>query len=502
MQWINDKDDSRRARRAAYAVVLAWMIGCALSVARADEASASQPTSLLNEAYRRKNAHDLEGAARAFEGAERAGASSQLIALELGYIAATRGESEQARSSFERAQSGPDASVRADAERELAALAPPLSAALDPAPDAGSSSPEPAPPGPHGAVPGHDEARTLLDQAYQRKSARDYAGAAVSFDAARRAGAKAQLIDLELGYLAAARGDPMAARAAFRSAAVGADPELASEAKRQLAASSAQGAREPRGLWFDLYADAFGWKRVRGANDDANLVPSLRLRGLLRVFNRPQLDVYVLAQGTRDVASRGASGTTLPLIYSDNKLLLGGGLMLRVWDGQLGLYTQLAAAFDLVAEDQEPVALDARVGAFLSLHAPTCWPEAAGGAELRAWWCNEVYADAAYINRFDHNVIAFARGRSIVGYARTGPVAWQVALEGRVAKDRNDDFYNNFFDAGIGPLWRLLAPLRVDFMLSVHAGSYFGLENRDPAPHPLGFVDLRALVATYWAVGP
>ena len=478
------------------------MIGCITGVARADEAGASQPTSLLNEAYRRKNAHDLDGAAQAFQAAERAGANSQLVALELGYIAATRGESEQARSSFERAQSGPDAAVRSEAQRELAALAPPLSAALDPEPVTASPAPEPAPPAPHDAVPGHDEAHTLLDQAYQRKAVRDYAGAAAFFDAARRAGAKAQLIDLELGYLAAARGDRTAARAAFRSAAGGADPELASEAKRQLAATSAQNADDPRGLWFDLYADAFSWKRVRGENDDANLVPTLRLRGLLRAFNQPQLDVYVLAQATRDVASRGASGSTLPLIYSDNKLLLGGGLMLRVWDGQLGLYTQLAAAFDLVAEDQDPVALDARVGAFLSFHAPSCWPEAASGAELRAWWCNEVYADAAYINRFDHNVIAFARGRSVVGYARTGPVAWQVALEGRVAKDRNNDYYNNFFDAGIGPLWRLLAPLRVDFMLSVHAGTYFGLENRDPAPHPLGYVDLRALVATYWAVGP
>jgi hypothetical protein len=517
------------------AFLVALVLGLSSAALEAQQEAVPNPDSLLNEAYRLKNEQDLGAATRMFSEAERAGANPQLIALELGYLAATQADSARAREAFERAMLGPDPALTAEATRQRDALAKP--AAEEPPPtatiptlvtpsrqDAAIMSGQPAALAaasgetyaraleaakspiaePRPVDAGHDNrAHALLEQAYRRKAARDIGGASEAFQAARRAGASPQRVQLELGFLAAMQGDRPRAELAFREAMSGPEPALRSEAKRQLAAYETATSEPPRtGPWMDAYADAFGWSRVRGADHFSDLVPTVRLRGLLRAMNEPRLDFYVLAQATRDLASRGADAQNLPVLYADNKLLLGGGAELRLFGNQLGVYAQLAAAFDLIEEDQDAVDLDARFGAFADVRSASCWPDPRNGSRFEAWWCNELYADAAYINRFDDNLIAFGRGRSIVGLARTGPVAWSLAAEARLAKDANNDFYNNFVDAGLGPMWRLLAPIRLELMVGVHAGSYFGLENRDPAPDPLGYLDLRVLVATYWAVGP
>ena len=91
----------------------------------------------------------------------------------------------------------------------------------------------------------------------------------------------------------------------------------------------------------------------------------------------------------------------------------------------------------------------------------------------------------------------FARPRASIGYLVSGPVLWQGVVETRAAKDVNDDYYNNFADGGVGHRWRLLAPFRVDLLVSANAGSYYGLAGKDPAPSRLGYADLRALFSTY-----
>jgi hypothetical protein len=111
--------------------------------------------------------------------------------------------------------------------------------------------------------------------------------------------------------------------------------------------------------------------------------------------------------------------------------------------------------------------------------------------------CHDLYASVTYINRFQHDVIGFARGRSSLSFGVTGPVEWQLTGELRVAKDSNGEFYNNFVDAGLGPRLRLLAPFRFDLMFAPHLGSYFGEHHLDPAPDPLHYVDLRLQAATY-----
>jgi hypothetical protein len=93
--------------------------------------------------------------------------------------------------------------------------------------------------------------------------------------------------------------------------------------------------------------------------------------------------------------------------------------------------------------------------------------------------------------------MAYARPRAAAGYLVMGPVLWQIVAEGRAGKDLNNDYWNNFADAGIGPRWRLLAPFRFDLLFTASGGAYFGLANRDPAPSRLTYGDLRVLASTY-----
>jgi len=333
-------------------------------------------------------------------------------------------------------------------------------------------------------------AATLLDQAYQLRAAGDPAGAAAAFTAAAAAGGDAQRISMELGYLALDAGDDARARRCFEDAERGPDAELARRAQAQLRFL-------PGHFGGDLYADIYGWGRFAGAARGGDVVPTLRVRGFYRPFLSVDISLYAAAQGTRDLASVGLGGGGLPVIYADDYAVLGAGVLARVWRRQIGIFAQVGPAFDLLDDGKPRVALDARAGAYLGWETAGCAPPSGAEITLALRPCAEAYAEAVYVSRFASNVIAFARPRLAVNYLLVGPLAWQLVLEGRVAKDRNDDYYNNFADAGLAQRWRLLRPLRIDLMLGLHSGAYFGLAGRDPAPHPLTYTDVRLQAATY-----
>lgn len=341
----------------------------------------------------------------------------------------------------------------------------------------------------YGQADGAD-AHVRLEEAYRRKAARDFEGAAKAFEAARAAGADSQIIAMELAYLAVATGDVDLAKQRFDEAKEGPDPELARRARAESKAL-------PKRFFADVYADAYGWTRLAGAPQPANLVPTLRIRGFYRPLLSLDLGLYAFAQATRDVASRGRSAAGLPQIYADDHALFGVGILMRAWGRRIGLFAQAGPAINLLDDGRELVKPDVRAGAFLGAETAGCAPQTNGGASLVLVPCAETYAEAVYVSRFNNNVIAFARPRLSLSFLLTGPVAWQVVAEGRLAKDANNDFYNNFVDGGGGMRLRLLRPFRFDVMLGGHVGTYFGLQNLDPAPKPLDYVDVRLQAATY-----
>lgn len=334
-----------------------------------------------------------------------------------------------------------------------------------------------------------------LQLGWDRKAAGDLAGAEEAFHRAGEEGAPAHVVAMELGYLAQERGDKETARKRFREAQIAASTKV----------REAKAAREnvPRTFRFDLYGEGYGWHRFV-PDKNTNFVPMIRFRALWHPLDQVDLEPYLFLQFSRDFSSRGGSGPTgQPLIYADNSLMFGAGVQLALWRRQLALFAQVAPAFNLLRDDgRPPVALDFRAGAMLFLETPRCHP-APGDDDREAVIavdpCAELYAEAVYVSRFDHNLVATARGRYAIGWLVTGPVAWQPIAEVRVFKDINNDYWNNLVDGGVGHRWRLLRPFGLDLMLSVHVGSYFGLENVDSAPDPLYFSEFRFQTATYIA---
>jgi hypothetical protein len=470
-------------------ILLVWLIlvlamptqshaesGTVSSSPSAEESAAHQA---LDEAYARKAEHDFAGARAAFTRALQAGANAQVVWLELGYLALAEHDTASAIEAFRRSSAGDDNELTKEAKRELDELAGrPPSAANDVRPGEAT------------------DANALLALAYQQKEAGHLERAAATFRAAGHAGANPQLIALELAYVDLAQNDTVHARLELQRATRGPDLERKRQAEQELAALAPAG-NESRHFFADLYAEAFGWKRILGANQDADLVPTARLRAFYAPFNHVDLQLYVFGQITRDVASRGPGASGLPLIYADNSALFGPGLLFRFWERRIGVFAQLGPAFELVDSTKQRMRFDARIGAHIGLESVDCWPAAHSGARWLLTACQELYGEVTYISRYQNDVIAFLRGRTSLTIAQTGPLLWQLAAEMRFGKDTNQEYYNNFADAGLGPRLRLLWPLKLDLMLAPHAGAYFGESHLDPAPDPLHYADLRLQAATY-----
>jgi hypothetical protein len=327
--------------------------------------------------------------------------------------------------------------------------------------------------------------------AYRAKAEHRLAEADDDFARARAAGADPQRVAMELGYLASERGEADDAQLHFQEALHGPDADIAEAAHRELAVG-------PRHLWADVYAEALGWAPTAGGHLlPATVVPTVRARAFWRPVLDLDLHLYAYAQATRDTASTAGVAVGIPVIYADDYGLFGAGVRFRLWEGRIGLFAQAGPAVDLLPGSKSPVLFDARAGFDLFAETPRCAPPPRHDVSAAFEPCAEVYAEVTYASRFDNNVFAFARPRAGFTYLMTGPVAWQLVGEVRVAKDINADYYNNFADAGGGPRFRLLSPFRLDLLATADGGTYFGLHGRDPAPHPLAYGAIRLEAATY-----
>ena len=336
------------------------------------------------------------------------------------------------------------------------------------------------------AVGGRRSGQEWMQEAYRCKETSDAAGAARAFEAARASGVDAQRVDLELAYLSLEQGDPALARARLESVAAGPDPELATRAREQLR-------WVPRHYRGDLYADGYGWTGVAGDAHVANGVPTLRLRAHYSPWFEAGPSLYLAVQGTRDLASRG--GPT-PVIYSDNSLWVGPGLLLPLWSRRAGLFLQAGAAYALMEDGRPRTSFDARGGAFLGLESAGCTPAPASGLRLELVPCADLYSEAIWLGRFSDDTSIFARGRAGAGWLSTGPVAWQLLLEGRGFANRVSANGDDFVEAGVWHRWRLLRPLQLDALIGLETGRTVEVAGKAPA-RPGAYTELRFQLVTY-----
>jgi hypothetical protein len=329
----------------------------------------------------------------------------------------------------------------------------------------------------------------LLEEAYHRKATGDLSGAVFSFRQAQAAGADAQRVALELGYLENARGSLGDAHSHFAAAAEGPDGMVAAQARRELAVL-------PRRLTADLYGDAFGWRRTAGANAFTDVVPTVRVRAFFRPSFALDLHVYGYMQATRDAASRGRDAAGVP-----------GGVRRRLRPHRRrpdvapvrsarSVCSPRAAPPTTCSTTAAPAAPSTCAAACSSVsRAPAAAPTRPDRPS--AWTCAATSTGRA-------STSAASSTTSSVSPARTwAPATWSPAPSpGRRcfrcagSGDRNADYYNNFADGGVAHRWRLMGALPFDLSAGVSAGRYFGRQGLDPLPGELRYLDLRLVAAT------
>ncbi len=430
----------------------------------------------LQIGWKQRDKGNYELSRRAFEAALEWGADPELIALELGYLEQDQGNQAAAVAHFERAariaEDIPPSQTRSIGDLREATVSESSWAA-------GRQGVWYEPPDPE--TPGD-----WLQLAYNRKATGDLEGAEAAFLAALAAGGDEASIALELGYLAHARGDYAQSEARFRQA-------RQASSNRIRAARTELQALEPT-FWGEAYGQVFGWHRFY-PSQRTNLLPFLQVRGFWHPIEGVDFDPYVYVNASRDLASRGEGPLGYPVIYADNTLGVGVGALFRTWERQAGVFAQLGTAINLLNDDRQRLWFDMRIGAYVDLERDIgCHPEPAfEGVTTPMEFCWEAYGELVYVSRYDHNVIAQARGRAGATAMVTGRIAWQPLVEARLNKDVLNDYWNNLAELGAVHRWRLLDGIPFDLMVGLHFGSYFGLYRDDTPPSPLSYAELRLL---------
>ncbi len=446
-----------------------------------EEVMARNAADWVQIGWKQREKGNYELARRAFVAAEQWGADSELIALELGYLEQELGNDQAALLHFARAgelatQHDPTA---ARSIAELRETTTDSSAWASPRHGVWVEPPTP------------ESARDWLQLAWTRKADGDLDGAEEALLAALEAGGDEASIALELGYLYHSQERYEESEAWFKRAR-----QASSEGIRQ--ARTELQALQPR-FWFEAYAQAFGWWRFYPCNRK-NFLPFAQLRAFWHPVQHIDLDPYLYVNASRDFASRGEGPLGFPVVYADNTLGAGVGVLYRYWERQAGVFAQMGTAVNLLNDGRQRVWFDMRVGGYVDLQDKEgCWPEPMiegerYGAPMSFCW--EAYGEVVYLSRFDHNVVAQARGRAGASAIVTGRVAWQPMLESRLHKDLINEYWNNLAEVGAIHRWRLLDPFRLDLMVGLHYGSYFGLYRVDPPPSTLGYAELRFLLET------
>ncbi len=445
-----------------------------LAMAPAPDATLNpaMPEHWLQQGWDARDAGDLDKAREAFFYARELGASSQRVALELAYVSMAGDDRDMAMVYFEEARLGVDPGLAAVAAKEIEAAR---------VPEPGES------------VFGEDRFEYWLEQGWALRDAHDWEGSRMAFLTARELGADPAMVALELGFTSLGRGDRHEARLHFIDAAESDDPAIREPALAQLEYLDGP-------FWSDLYGDTYGWWRLTPERS-LDLVPLVRLRGYWTPWGTLDLHGYLFLQISRDMASRASGPSGYPVIYADNTLMFGPGVLARFWQRQAGIYAQLGPSLNLVDDGEKRWWFDARIAAYAGLERGPARPGAlARGERARGpsgiW--TEVYAEAVYASRFDHNVIAMARGRAGLSPLITGRVAWQPLAQARAFADLHGDYWNNRADLGLAHRWRWQTEVPVDLLLGFNLGSYYGRENLDDAPDPLLFTELWLQVVTLY----
>lgn len=278
---------------------------------------------------------------------------------------------------------------------------------------------------------------------------------------------------LQIAYLLNSLGRNQEAYALFSTLRESADPEIREKARTAALVLSPILCAASYPWWMRLYAAPYYDNRFE------NSVFSGALSAGHYLTSDGRLSLFGTLAITRDTRSAGG---TAPEIFSDNYLLLGGGVRVEpvsgfVTDIQVGL------AVDLVDRPGEAsLNGDFRI---VSSYGAGMFPPVLPAQELSFPLLPfaDFYASIGYYSRYS-NVIGYGLGRAGIRLATIGPASVDVYFRADLNGDTDRAFYNNVAEVGAG--LRLTPDYRwgLTILIEQHRGTYWGSTARPPSYDP------------------
>jgi len=266
---------------------------------------------------------------------------------------------------------------------------------------------------------------------------------------------------LQVAYLSIRLGDNLRAYEIFKSLQTSRDSAIAATARGAVAIMAPTICQLLSPWWMrpsaTLYYDTrlqdlifLGWYYVGYFLDDAR-----------------KFSAYGVGSIYKDSRS---SGGGLPVIYSDNYLLLGGGLRILPVRG-MTIDIQPGVTYDLIERPgKNRVEADFRGTAAYGngIYAPVETP-------MKATWplhpFLDGYASVGYYSRYE-NTLLYSHGRGGVRAFAYGQTAVDAYLRLDFVADTQGEYYNNILEGGVG--LRLIPDHRwgLSFIAEFHRGKY------------------------------
>jgi tetratricopeptide (TPR) repeat protein len=266
---------------------------------------------------------------------------------------------------------------------------------------------------------------------------------------------------LQVAYLSIRLGDNLRAYEIFKSLQTSRDSAIAATARGAVAVMAPTICQLLSPWWMrpsaTLYYDTrlqdlifLGWYYVGYFLDDAR-----------------KFSAYGVGSIYKDSRS---SGGGLPVIYSDNYLLLGGGLRILPVRG-MTIDIQPGVTYDLIERPgKNRVEADFRGTAAYGngIYAPVETP-------MKATWplhpFLDGYASVGYYSRYE-NTLLYSHGRGGVRAFAYGQTAVDAYLRLDFVADTQGEYYNNILEGGVG--LRLIPDHRwgLSFIAEYHRGKY------------------------------
>jgi tetratricopeptide (TPR) repeat protein len=254
-------------------------------------------------------------------------------------------------------------------------------------------------------------------------------------------------------------------------------PDIRDAANSQLAASSPTGSASD--WWTRVYAAPYYDTRWNTTFFQFNLE-----RGYSLTSDR-KLGAYGTVMYSGDARSGGGQ---VPVIFSDNSLILGLGLRARPLTG-LSVSVQEGIAFDVVSRPTSSSPRnDFRAVAVYSygIYAPfNVHPEVK--TPFYPW--ADMYSSFGYYSRYEDG-IGYLQGRLGLRVLEVSKTAGDVYLRGDLVRDTEKLFYNNEVEGSVG--LRLIPDVDWGFYLAAefHRGTYWDVGG-PPVPYDSYYSSFR-----------